>query len=131
MSLRQYNYIYTGKNIDIINFKLNFNTLFFEAVPAAMGNSDTPSAKTGAAPDNGVVVRQNATPTDTVQKQQVPTPPTKVETNIAIKYAKKFNFYKNYLPFVMKQYLFHLLCLKSLYILNIFFYILVILYYFL
>ena len=80
LSLRQYNYIYTGKNIDIINFKLNFNTLFFEAVPAAMGNSDTPSAKTGAAPDNGVVVRQNATPTETVQKQQVPTPPTKVET---------------------------------------------------
>jgi hypothetical protein len=81
LSLRQYNYIYTGKNVDIINFKLNFNTLFFEAVPAAMGNSDTPSAKTGAAPDNGVVVRQNATPTETVQKQQVPTPPTKVESS--------------------------------------------------
>ena len=81
LSLRQYNYIYTGKNIDIINFKLNFNTLFFEAVPAAMGNTDTPSAKTGAAPDNGVVVKQNATPTETVQKQQVPTPPTKVESS--------------------------------------------------
>jgi hypothetical protein len=81
LSLRQYNYIYTGKNIDIINFKLNFNTLFFEAVPAAMGNNDTPSAKTGAAPNNGVVVRQNATPTETVQKQEVPTPPTKVESS--------------------------------------------------
>ena len=81
LSLRQYNYIYTGKNIDIVNFKLNFNTLFFEAVPAAMGNNDTPSAKTGAAPDNGIVVRQNATPTETVQKQQVPTPPTKVESS--------------------------------------------------
>ena len=81
LSLRQYNYIYTGKNIDIINFKLNFNTLFFEAVPAAMGNNDTPSAKTGAAPDNGVVVKQNATPTETVQKQQIPTPPTKVEVS--------------------------------------------------
>lgn len=81
LSLRQYNYIYTGKNIDIINFKLNFNTLFFEAVPAAFGNKDTPSAKTGAAPDNGVVVRQGATPTETVEKQQVPTSPTKVETS--------------------------------------------------
>jgi len=81
LSLRQYNYIYTGKNIDIINFKLNFNTLFFEAVPAAMGNNDTPAAKTGAAPTNGVVVRQNATPTETVQKQEVPTPPTKVEAS--------------------------------------------------
>ena len=81
LSLREYNYIYTGKNIDIINFKLNFNTLFFEAVPAAFGNKDTPSAKTGAAPDSSVVVKQSATPTGTVEKQQVPTPPTKVETS--------------------------------------------------
>jgi hypothetical protein len=81
LSLREYNYIYTGKNIDIVNFKLNFNTLFFEAVPAAFGNKDTPSAKTGAGPDNGVVVKQNAVPTETVKKQQVPTPPTKVESS--------------------------------------------------
>jgi hypothetical protein len=32
LSLRQYNYIYTGDNVDIITFKLNFNTLFFEAI---------------------------------------------------------------------------------------------------
>ena len=80
LSLREYNYIYTGKNIDIINFKLNFNTLFFEAVPAAMGNNDTPAAKNGAAPNNGVVTKQSATPTETVTKQEVPTPPTKVES---------------------------------------------------
>lgn len=79
LSLRAYNYIYTGKNIDIINFKLNFNTLFFEAVPAAFGNQDVPVAKVGAAPNNGVAPQQTATPTDTVAKQQVPTPPTKVE----------------------------------------------------
>lgn len=81
LSLREYNYIYTGKNIDIVNFKLNFNTLFFEAVPAAFGNTDVPSAKTGAGPDNGVVVKQNAVPTETVKKQQIPTPPTKVESS--------------------------------------------------
>jgi hypothetical protein len=39
-SLREYNYIYTGLNVDILNFKLNFNTLYFEAVPADMGNLD-------------------------------------------------------------------------------------------
>jgi len=79
ISLRQYNYIYTGKNIDIINFKLNFNTLFFEAVPAAMGNKDVPSAKTGAAPDNGVNVKQNSISQETVKSQQMPTPPSKTE----------------------------------------------------
>lgn len=38
--VRRYDYIYTGKNLDITNFKLNFNNLFFEAVPAGMGNPD-------------------------------------------------------------------------------------------
>lgn len=79
LSLREYNYIYTGKNIDIINFKLNFNTLFFEAVPASLGNNDVPAAKTGAAPNNGVDTKQNPTSSGTTEKQQVPTPPTKVE----------------------------------------------------
>ena len=79
LSLREYNYIYTGKNIDIVNFKLNFNTLFFEAVPAALGNNDVPAAKTGAAPNNGVDTKQNPTSSGTTEKQQVPTPPTKVE----------------------------------------------------
>jgi hypothetical protein len=81
LSLREYNYIYTGKNIDIINFKLNFNTLFFEAVPAALGNNDVPAAKTGAAPNNGVDTKQNPTSSSTTEKQQIPTPPTKVETS--------------------------------------------------
>ncbi len=36
--VRKYDYIYTGKNLDITNFKLNFNNLFFEAIPSGMGN---------------------------------------------------------------------------------------------
>ena len=79
LSLREYNYIYTGKNIDIINFKLNFNTLFFEAIPAAMGNKDTPSTKTGAGPTNGNSIKQTAGSIETETKQQIPTSPTKVD----------------------------------------------------
>lgn len=79
LSLRQYNYIYTGKNIDIINFKLNFNTLFFEAVPAAMGNKEAPSAKNAAAPDNSTQIKHSAVPQDSTRTQQVPTPPSKYE----------------------------------------------------
>jgi hypothetical protein len=78
---REYNYIYTGKNVDILNFKLNFNTLYFEAVPDSFGNKDSPSSKTGAGPNDSVVTKQAAgTPIDTQKQQQVPTPPTKVET---------------------------------------------------
>lgn len=39
ITLRNYNYFYTGRNTDVINFKINFNNLFFEAVPRALGNS--------------------------------------------------------------------------------------------
>lgn len=35
---RTYNYLYTGANIDIKSFQLKFNTLFFQAIPKALGN---------------------------------------------------------------------------------------------
>jgi hypothetical protein len=54
LSLRDYNYIYTGKNLDIIDFNLNFNTLYFEAIPRAMGNNDIPGSKTALGNSNTV-----------------------------------------------------------------------------
>jgi len=45
---REYDYIYTGANVDILKFNLKFNTLFFQAIPAAMGNKKgMPSATSG------------------------------------------------------------------------------------
>lgn len=72
LSLREYNYIYTGKNVDVLDFKLNFNTLFFEAVPASMGNKDTPASKTGAAPNNSSNVKTSGTSPDDQSKNEVP-----------------------------------------------------------
>jgi len=40
LSQREYNYIYTGKNTDVLSFKLNFNTLYFEALPKSLGGND-------------------------------------------------------------------------------------------
>ena len=57
ITLRDYDYIYTGSNVDVMAFKLQFNTLFFEALPAAMGNKDTPAAKTGASNNNNPDVK--------------------------------------------------------------------------
>jgi hypothetical protein len=51
-AIREYNYIYTGNNIDILNFKLNFNTLFFEAIPASLGDKNTPNSKDSTKPAN-------------------------------------------------------------------------------
>lgn len=53
ISLRTYNYFYTGKNIDISTFKLNFNTLYFEAIPASLGDKNTPNTKDSASPSSG------------------------------------------------------------------------------
>lgn len=49
--LREYNYYYMGKNIDVVNFKLNFNTLYFEAIPAAMADQNAPNYRDAAKPD--------------------------------------------------------------------------------
>jgi hypothetical protein len=52
LSLRQYNYIYTGKNVDILNFKLDFNNLFFEAVPLALGADKSAPSRDSAGRNN-------------------------------------------------------------------------------
>ena len=57
--LREYNYIYTGKNVDVINFKLNFNTLFFEAVPKALGNSNYAFSRDGLGRNGALNVESN------------------------------------------------------------------------
>jgi len=46
---RVYNYIYMGKNVDILNFKLEFNNTYFEAIGKNFGNTDQPSRREGAA----------------------------------------------------------------------------------
>lgn len=39
MVFREYDYLYTGHNTDILKFNLNFNTLFYEAIPKAQGRN--------------------------------------------------------------------------------------------
>ena len=48
--LREYNYLYTGMNTEIRNFRLNFNSLYFEAVPPDNGNKNDSSSKNAARP---------------------------------------------------------------------------------
>lgn len=78
LSLREYNYLYTGQNNDVINFKLNFNTLYFEAVPASMGNKDIPSSKTGTGPTNDPAAKAKGVSKERQVANQVPLNPVKV-----------------------------------------------------
>ena len=53
-TVRTYDYIYTGKNTEILTFKLNFNNLFFEAIPSALGNDSSPPSRDTAAKNNSI-----------------------------------------------------------------------------
>lgn len=66
---RQYDYLYTGSNVDIKSFKLNFNTLFFQAIPKAMGNAPglaSQSKSTG--PSGASTVSAPTTPASDIQQ---------------------------------------------------------------
>lgn len=79
LSVREYNYIYTGQNVDVLSFKLNFNTLFFEAIPVSMGKKDAPEAKTSAANNNNVQVSQSSPQNEDAKKFQVPLTPKRTD----------------------------------------------------
>lgn len=45
---RSYDYIYAGKNVDVLKFQLNFNTLYYSGLPAMLGNRPVDPATAGA-----------------------------------------------------------------------------------
>jgi hypothetical protein len=60
---REYNYIYTGKNEDVLKFALKFDNLYFTAVPAMLGNRPADNQKSKAAgPNNEVQATREKSP---------------------------------------------------------------------
>jgi hypothetical protein len=49
---RTYDYLYTGKNIDVLNFRLNYNNLFYQAAAPKLGNTDRSETGSAAAASN-------------------------------------------------------------------------------
>ena len=84
---RTYDYIYTGKNIDILNFKLNFDFLYVSSMPNANANNDVPGAKTAAGPEDAVVVKNNPIDKTVIQSDQNPVSMTIVTPNAASLHA--------------------------------------------
>ena len=63
---RTYNWIYTGKNIDILKFNLDLNYLYFQAVPKSLGtSSDDGDARGSAVNISPPVARINSNAKDT------------------------------------------------------------------
>ena len=58
---RKYDYLYGGKNIDVLGFKLNFNNLYFQASPPNMGNKPELEQQNAAAPSNNSEVNKKVT----------------------------------------------------------------------
>lgn len=56
---RAYNYIYTGKNVDVLKFALKFDNLYFSAMPAMMGNRPATNPKAAAAGATQIVDFKN------------------------------------------------------------------------
>lgn len=82
---RQYNYIYSGKNVDILKFNLKFDNLYFNAVPAMLGGrkADDPKGK-AAGPNDEVEIKQEKSQAVTEDKKstetnKVPTAKTMVD----------------------------------------------------
>jgi hypothetical protein len=62
---RDYNYIYTGKNLDITKFSLKFDNLYFTALPAMLGGRPADNQK-GKTAGNDNLVQPNQQPNQAV-----------------------------------------------------------------
>ena len=85
LSAREYNYLYMGNNVDVIDFKLNFNNLYYEAAPPVLGNNDKPNSVNGAGPSSSVVVKGSAPENKNTQASPLEAPtyvaPMEVQPN--------------------------------------------------
>lgn len=73
---RNYNYLYTGANVDVLEFNLTHKLLFFQQKPYALGELDRTAAPLAAAPDNAVEQKQQSAEIDTTTRElgSVPVP---------------------------------------------------------
>lgn len=68
---RNYEYLYTGNNVDIRNFNLKFNTLFYQAIPQALGNKKgTPGSVDSAARPESAIVNEISVPKGCIQESK-------------------------------------------------------------
>jgi len=77
--IKEYNYTYTGKNIDVLNFKIEFKSLFYGSIPYAMGNNSNVGYSNSIGPNNEAKVKVSNSDTKTLAKD-----PTGVVPSIGV-----------------------------------------------
>jgi hypothetical protein len=78
---RSYNYLYTGKNVDILNFNLKFNYLFIQQRPYQLGNKDQSGTGDAAAASNNTELKEGKTEQDGTSRDQGTTKTIVVTSN--------------------------------------------------
>jgi hypothetical protein len=76
---RTYDYLYQGKNVDVLSFKLNFNNLFFQAAVPKSGNTDKSGTKDSAGASNDEVVKSKTGQAAGASKSQLDSAPIRVD----------------------------------------------------
>lgn len=77
VSLRRYDYLFTGKNTDILDFKVDFNLAFYSGITPGMGATDSPNRQS-TGKDDGTQPKSDssATPPPSSKNAQIPSQPT-------------------------------------------------------
>lgn len=69
---KEYNYTYTGKNIDVLNFKIDFNNLYFESIPFALANNEMIGVRNAFVKDNSPKVENKPENTNKIAADSNP-----------------------------------------------------------
>jgi hypothetical protein len=70
LAYRKYDYIYTGQNLDVLNFKIHFDNMFYEAIARAMGNTDIIGSKFSIEQSQTVVLKSEGKSTEQLKIEQ-------------------------------------------------------------
>jgi hypothetical protein len=81
---REYNYIYTGKNEEVLKFNLKFNNLFYNAIPAMFANTPAKDSTTDSAGKSEIVKLTDVKGTTAEEERKrepnaLPNAPTRVD----------------------------------------------------
>jgi hypothetical protein len=78
---KEYNYTYTGKNIDVLNFRLDFNNLFYESIPFALANNNSPGVRNSAFNDDAPKVEYASESIDKIAAHPLPVQATRFDVS--------------------------------------------------
>lgn len=76
---REYDYIYTGNNTDIIDFNLKFNHLYYQAIPTYLGNTALFSSQYGIQPSPSTNIQLTGTDSFAELSKNIPTSPVGID----------------------------------------------------